>query len=664
MSTPRIDSRTLASLNMSQSPADLAARLGQALRFRQDGGVVGSTAATNTKGVSRPTDKVDFTSLDETLRRLGPLLRGIQAASARNAGVSTEAFNAAIQQAVQSFSADSDGAYPNGVSGNWNPDLVLGSSVFSKGLKLAETLNIELSTHGLDDQAGVYLELGSNVNKADPASASTLGFDGLQLEVAGNLGATTLSFSSGQTLGQVAAAINAVSGETGAVASVQSGLGLVIRSANIGRDAFVSVDVVHPGAADTTEIAFYSVRGPEGEGHLDSWGGWYNESGAFTDRGTELSVSFNGVRAERVGDYWTASLDGVEVAFDLDEAFINANNLFGRELQTDLGTLRSSDVREQPDGTITDFDNQFVTDSLLVAPGLEPGESLDLDFAFQGEPDAAGVFLDLGPNYTGQGGLQLHASFEIAGPDGTQELSFSSGQTLGQMVAAINSFSSTTGVQAVASGNGIALRSTSSSPGAFVSVAALEKGNVDPGEGVQFMTAYEVQGSGADSTIVGEGAGLAAGVAFRDEARELSATINGQLAQFANGYWSVHLENGVDITINVDEEAILAAGGSASLGSISKLQGFLTPGDLNPPGWTGKPKLDGVDARLVNPNRKLSPPVVPSKPAGPAGPYLPGVPRTRIDGTRPSPPIVPSRPADPTGPDGLVPPRRRLDLEA
>lgn len=92
--------------------------------------------------------------------------------------------------------------------------------------------------------------LGGTIGGTSTTSATTV-------EIRGNLGAQLLSFVSGTTLAQIAAAINNVTAMTGVTASVSAAPGaasaLMLNSSAFGSDAFVSVQPVNGNfvAADT-----------------------------------------------------------------------------------------------------------------------------------------------------------------------------------------------------------------------------------------------------------------------------------------------------------------------------------------------------------------------------------------------------------------------------
>ena len=100
---------------------------------------------------------------------------------------------------------------------------------------------------------------------------------------------------------------------------------------------------------------------------------------------------------------------------------------------------------------------------------LQPGQFVDLDVEITASAQQAGLYLSFGGN------LDFHAGtssmlLNIGGALGSQEFSFTSGTSVADVAAAINTFFDVTGVQATASGTGVVLRTPSYGTKEFVSV--------------------------------------------------------------------------------------------------------------------------------------------------------------------------------------------------
>ncbi len=147
-------------------------------------------------------------------------------------------------------------------------------------------------------------------------------------------------------------------------------------------------------------------------------------------------------------------------------------------------------------------------------------------------------------------------TIEIAGNQGSRELSFSSGTTLANIASTINSFSDVTGVVATASGNDIKLVSSEFGSDQFVSLKVIDDGGA--------------AGAGVDNLDAGDTNALAGSpVAFNtlsngitDFGQDVAATINGITAT----------TKGTKVSINtdfLDVSVDLSTTGSTTLGSIS-----------------------------------------------------------------------------------------------
>ena len=102
------------------------------------------------------------------------------------------------------------------------------------------------------------------------------------------------------------------------------------------------------------------------------------------------------------------------------------------------------------------------------------GGSLNADILVTGSAQQAGMFLSFGAATITTGGSQF--TIEISGLQGSRQLTFSSSSTLNNIAAAVNSFSSVTGVAAKVSGTGVKLNSVDFGSANFVSVRVVHAG--------------------------------------------------------------------------------------------------------------------------------------------------------------------------------------------
>ncbi len=112
---------------------------------------------------------------------------------------------------------------------------------------------------------------------------------------------------------------------------------------------------------------------------------------------------------------------------------------------------------------------------------------------------------------------------EVGGPEGSRELSFSSGTTLAVIADTINTFTDVTGVSAAVSGTGVRLDSVEFGSNEFVGVRVVDDAGA-VGDGL-----YRLQAQDNTSADVGGGATTFVNAANRvlDYGQDLGATING-----------------------------------------------------------------------------------------------------------------------------------------
>lgn len=109
---------------------------------------------------------------------------------------------------------------------------------------------------------------------------------------------------------------------------------------------------------------------------------------------------------------------------------------------------------------------------------LEPGERLDVEVEVTTSAQTAGLYLSFGGNAIDLKEGADSFNIEIAGVNGARRLQFSSGQTLAQVVNAINTFTDETGVRASATSTGVSVRSSEFGRDEFVSVYVPDGGSI------------------------------------------------------------------------------------------------------------------------------------------------------------------------------------------
>jgi len=186
------------------------------------------------------------------------------------------------------------------------------------------------------------------------------------------------------------------------------------------------------------------------------------------------------------------------------------------------------------------------------------GASLDVNVAITQSAQQGSLYLSLGILNDAASGLDLNGtgtsnstfSIEIVGSLGSRELSFSSGQTLTQIVNAINTFSDVTGITATASGNanggGVTLKSVEYGDDEFVSVKVTNTAAVQVSSGgTTGLGVYDFAADNASITGVDTGSTVAFSAAsqpIRDVGQDVAGTINGVIGT----------GNGRELRVNTD----------------------------------------------------------------------------------------------------------------
>jgi flagellin len=162
---------------------------------------------------------------------------------------------------------------------------------------VASTKIDDLKVNAANIPNGGYLNVAVTVTQSAQTgqmgyTGGAVGASGVTVEIAGNIGATQLSFASGTTVSSIAAAVNAVKTATGVSATV-SGSNLRLESTEFGSAQFVSVKAVSG--------SFTTSGGTGGK-----------------DTGRDASVTVNGAAAQAAGKSVSYRSGQLDVGFDLD----------------------------------------------------------------------------------------------------------------------------------------------------------------------------------------------------------------------------------------------------------------------------------------------------------------------------------------------------------
>jgi flagellin len=162
-------------------------------------------------------------------------------------------------------------------------------------------------------------------------------------------------------------------------------------------------------------------------------------------------------------------------------------------------------------------------------------ETREVDVLVTQSAQRAGFALLFGGNNLNLGGAGATDGsgeqfvIEISGSLGSRELSFASGTQLSAVVAAVNSFTDVTGVQATLSGtDDIRLESTEFGSDEFVSVTIVDDGNITGATGIQTYDGTGIATPDAATNVAFTDADLINGTI--DRGQDVGVTINGILA--------------------------------------------------------------------------------------------------------------------------------------
>lgn len=171
-------------------------------------------------------------------------------------------------------------------------------------------------------QGALYLSLGGGQLDLGGAANVTSTFT---VEISGSLGSRELTFSSGQTLAQIATAINTFSDVTGVTADWSaSGTtgGITLRSSGFGAQDYVSIKVIDDGTIGTaSNIGIYDMESADNNtvdsaSHIDFDA--TAASNGYKDSGQDISGTINGVAATGSGKTIAINTDFLDVEVSLD----------------------------------------------------------------------------------------------------------------------------------------------------------------------------------------------------------------------------------------------------------------------------------------------------------------------------------------------------------
>lgn len=322
-------SSLISQSNLARSNADLGVRLQRlatGLRINRGaddpaGLIVSERLRSEMKGLNQAIANSERASsviatAEGALAEVAELLNSIKSLvvqSANSGALSREEIDAnqlQIDSAIESITRISNTTSFAGLQ------LLNGSmSYLTSGIPTSAISNADINgvNFGNNSSLPVSVEVISSAQTAELfLSGNTAGAPGallssVSLEIAGNLGVTTLQFVSGTALSAVVAAVNTFTGTTGVQASLVSGAdqtsGLVFNSSGYGSDKFVSVRKVGQGGD------FFNVADAQGGSIIQR------------DTGRDVVAIINGVLGQGKGLDVSVNSPSLSLELNLDETF-------------------------------------------------------------------------------------------------------------------------------------------------------------------------------------------------------------------------------------------------------------------------------------------------------------------------------------------------------
>ncbi|MGH7132265.1 MAG: flagellin [Phycisphaerales bacterium] len=256
-------------------------------------------------------------------------LRGLVTATANAAGLSNEEKQAnqlQVDSILQTIDRLADATNFQGVkilNGNFDfqANTVAGgvSDYRINGAKLANggSLAVQAIITTSAQQGGLYLSTNGNLDL-------TSGL--FTIEIGGKQGARELSFASGTTTANIAAAINTYTDVTGVTAVVvASGTtnGVRLQAADFGADAFTSVKIINNAGVTGANVGVYNVQATNANAINTALTAAFTSTAAsngLRDAGQDLVATINGVAATSKGKTARINTDFLDVEITLNAA--------------------------------------------------------------------------------------------------------------------------------------------------------------------------------------------------------------------------------------------------------------------------------------------------------------------------------------------------------
>jgi len=253
-------------------------------------------------------------------------LQGLLTTAASTAGLSSEEKAAnqlqvdSILQTIDRVSSSTSFQGTKLLSGNFDfqtSGVATGVTDFQvNGAKFTGTsLDVNVLVTQSAQQGGLFLSTGATLNLNGGTNSA------FTFEVAGSLGSRELSFASGTSVAQIAAAINTFTDVTGVQATVSGSGGFLLSSSEFGGDEFVSVKVVNDASIQGTGIGIFGLKAGDFGTADASAQSTFSSSAAgngVRDEGQDLAATINGIAATADGKVARINTDFLDVSITLD----------------------------------------------------------------------------------------------------------------------------------------------------------------------------------------------------------------------------------------------------------------------------------------------------------------------------------------------------------
>lgn len=285
-------------------------------------------------GKTRELDAAVFSQKGQSLGKLGAML-GRLSAAVRNIDATPDGLRAAradikgIEASIEN-TLKGRGEPELGYETRWVSDAVKSYTISQLDLRPGEELEVDVQVTQSARQGGMYLSLGGANLDLGGAAEVTSSFT---VDIGGVYGNHVhLSFASGQTMDQIAAAINSYTDSTGVEATASSSGttgGVTLRTQNYGAAEFVSVRIVDDGSIGSDRNkGIYSMSTQDGDvvdpaSHID-----YSSTSANNGVqriGQDVRGRINGVLASGYGTRLYAAMPAFAVSIDLNVGELGSN---------------------------------------------------------------------------------------------------------------------------------------------------------------------------------------------------------------------------------------------------------------------------------------------------------------------------------------------------